>query len=73
MPGRLVERFSDFDTESKFMEMAERKSAESVDRSPEVMGRRVRRPAAAPGYYLGRPAWVWITALAPRNWTPERF
>jgi hypothetical protein len=27
----------------------------------------VRRPNAAPAYYLGRPASVWITAMSPRR------
>ena len=25
------------------------------------------RPNGAPAYYLGRPAWLWITALTPRR------
>ena len=31
---------------------------------PERMG---RRPNTAPAYYLGRPAWLWISALSPRR------
>jgi len=29
--------------------------------------RRDRRPNAAPAYYLGRPAAVWIAAMRPRH------
>ena len=25
------------------------------------------RPNGAPAYYLGRPAWLWITAMSPRR------
>jgi hypothetical protein len=29
--------------------------------------RRRSRPNGAPAYYLGRPAWRWITATSPRH------
>ena len=32
---------------------------------PAAPERTVRRPNAAPAYYLGRPAALWITAIAP--------
>ena len=35
--------------------------------SPTKPERKVRRPNGAPGYYLGRPAELWITAMRPRR------
>ena len=35
--------------------------------SPAEPERKVRRPNAAPAYYLGRPADLWITAMHPRR------
>jgi len=35
--------------------------------SPAEPERKVRRPNAAPAYYLGRPADLWITAIRPRR------
>jgi hypothetical protein len=29
--------------------------------------REVSRPSTAPAYYLGRPAWLWITTMRPRR------
>jgi hypothetical protein len=29
--------------------------------------RKISRPNTAPAYYLGRPAWLWITAMRPRT------
>jgi hypothetical protein len=34
---------------------------------PAAPARNDRRPAAAPAYYLGHPAAVWITAMRPRR------
>jgi hypothetical protein len=34
---------------------------------PSLPEREIRRPNAAPAYYLGRPAGLWITAMRPRR------
>ena len=34
---------------------------------PALPQRNARRPNAAPAYYLGRPAALWITAMRPRR------
>jgi hypothetical protein len=34
---------------------------------PENTEKDISRPNGAPAYYLGRPAWLWITAMRPRR------
>ncbi len=34
---------------------------------PEKPEQVIPRPAGAPPYYLGRPAWLWISAMSPRR------
>ena len=39
----------------------------SIIQCPGEPGQEGRRPNAAPAYYQGRPASVWITAMRPRR------
>src|SRR5579864_5980478 len=34
---------------------------------PFESAQQISRPNGAPAYYLGRPAWLWITAMSPRR------
>src|SRR5260221_1883606 len=45
----------------------ERREGRAVRAFPEKPDRVIPRPAGAPPYYLGRPDWLWISAMSPRR------
>ncbi len=44
----------------------DRRAAPAVQRLPKRPEQETSRPDTAPAYYLGRPAWLWLSATKPR-------
>jgi hypothetical protein len=40
---------------------------DEYDPGPGAAERKARRPNSAPAYYLGHPAALWLTVMAPRR------